>query len=83
MTVTKKDIKMMLSRNKSTISMWLPPSSYPQFYGIFSYKIIKSSPPSQQFPQRTIYRCKLTRYFFYKFGLSQKVFDSIIEWVSY
>lgn len=80
--LTKRDVRAMLTKHKNIISIWIPPASYPQFFGIFSYKIIKFQ-KQQQIPVQTIYKCKITRYFFYKFGLSNKVFNAIIEWVSY
>jgi hypothetical protein len=39
--LTKKDVKNMLNRQKNMVSIWLPPASYPQFFGLFCYKILK------------------------------------------
>jgi hypothetical protein len=74
--LTRKDVKMMLNKHKNIVSVWIPPASYPQFFGIFSYKIIKIQ--KSQLPNSTIYKCKINRYFFYKFGLSRKVFNAIL-----
>ncbi len=31
----------MLKKHKNLISIWIPPASYPQFFGLFAYKIVK------------------------------------------
>ena len=80
--LTKKDVRLMLTRHKNMISIWIPPASYPQFFGVFSYKIVKIQ-VQNKVPTQFIYKCKINRYFFYKFGLNVKVFNAILEWVSY
>lgn len=72
----------MLTKHKNMISIWIPPASYPQLFGIFSYKIVKIQVQGK-IPSQFIYKCKINRFFFYKFGLNSKVFNAIMEWVSY
>lgn len=69
----------MLNKHRNIVSIWVPPASYPQFFGIFTYEIIKMQ--KTQFSTSTAYKCKISRYFFYKFGLTKKVFDAMIDWV--
>lgn len=81
--LTRKEVMGMLRRAKNVVSVWMPPSSYPQFFGIFSYKLIKSQTSIQgSFPNQ-VHKCKLTKYFFNKFGLNNKIFDSILEYLSF
>ena len=73
----------MLEKCKNLVSIWIPPSSYPQFFGIFSYKIIKSHTSNQSSFPNPVHKCKLTKYFFNKFGLNKKIFESILEYLCY
>lgn len=65
----------MLLSHKNIVSIWSPPVSYPQFFGLFTYKIIKVQ------DKMYTYRCKLDRFFFYKFGINRKIFDAIIDFI--
>lgn len=69
----------MLNKYRNIVSIWVPPASYPQFFGIFTYEVSKM--PKTQLTTSVAYKCKISRYFFYKFGLNKKVFDAIFDWV--
>ncbi len=80
--LTKKDVRAMLTKHKNMVSIWIPPASYPQLFGIFSYKVVKIQ-IQNKVQSQFMYKCKINRYFFYKFGLNSKVFNAILEWISY
>lgn len=67
--ISKYDIKSMLKKEGSNIVfIWLPPATYPQFYGMFTYAVTKKA---------TI--CRLKKYFLFRRSLSERLFNSIIE----
>lgn len=75
--MTKKDLKNMLRKHRNIVTIWIPPASYPQFFGIFVYKLAKLQDPNK-LNNSFIYKCKISKYFFNKFGLNKKVFDAIL-----
>lgn len=66
----------MLSRVRSNlITVWLPPKSYPQFYGLFV--------PSLATAGKAGVRCRLKKYIFFKQSLNWKLFNALLEYLSY
>ena len=57
------------------MTIWLPPKSYPQFYGLIvpSLTINKTS---------EIVRCRIKKYVLFKQSLSARLFEAILDYLS-
>jgi hypothetical protein len=57
----------MIERYKDNlVGIWLPPKSYPQFYGIIEPNLIKTA-------SQTL-KCRLKKYILFKQGLNSRLF---------
>ena len=66
---TEEDVTKLLKKFKNVITIWLPPKTYPQFYSI----IIPSVSITNLKP-----RCRIKRYIFFKQGLNEQFFTTIL-----
>jgi hypothetical protein len=55
---------MINAEKQNLVSIWMPPASYPQFYGMFSYAI----------NDKNGQHCKLKKFFFYRHSLNRRFF---------
>lgn len=70
---SKKDLKTMLRNLKEKlVFIWLPPTNYPHFNGMFTYVLKKKKAT-----------CFLKKYFFFRHGLSKRLFYGIFEHLSF
>jgi hypothetical protein len=58
---------MLKKQGDNLIFIWLPPATYPTFYGMFIYAITKK-----------ITICRLKKYFLFKRSLNHRLFNSIL-----
>lgn len=65
----------MLSKVSSNlITIWLPPKSYPQFYGLLV--------PSLATTGKSELRCRIKKYILFKQSLSSRLFEAILDYLS-
>ena len=62
----------LLITQKNLLSLWLPPLTYPQFFGMLTFQLIQSSPQ-----RRILY---IRKYYWYRHGVSRKMFGSLLSW---
>jgi hypothetical protein len=73
--VSLERIERMLGRIKGRLmSIWLPPKSYPQFYGIIM--------PAVTVTKTSAVRCRLRKYILFKQAISSRLFEGILEYLS-
>lgn len=65
----------MLAKIKAKcFSVWLPPKSYPQFYGLIV--------PSVVVTKSSGVKCRLKKYILFRHALGSRLFEAIIEYLS-
>jgi len=65
----------MLNKVKEKlVGIWLPPKSYPQFYGIMVPSLIKTA--------KSTVKCRLKKYILFKQGLNSRLFEAILDYLS-
>lgn len=56
------------------VTVWLPPKSYPQFYGLLV--------PSVAVTRSSAVKCRLKKFILFKQSISARLFEAIIEYLS-
>ena len=65
----------MLQKSKDKIvSIWLPPRSYPQFYGIIV--------PSVAITKNFGVRCRIKKYILFRQSINVRLFEALIAYLS-
>jgi hypothetical protein len=67
--------KVLRSVKGKLVTIWLPPKSYPQFYGLIvpSVTINKNS---------EIVRCRIKKYVLFKQSISARFFEALLDYLS-
>ena len=62
----------MLIKLQDVVSIWLPPKTYPQFYGIVVPCLSKSN---------AVMRCRIKKYILFKQGMNATLFCSLLAYL--
>jgi hypothetical protein len=64
----------MLRKFGTVVSIWLPPKTYPQFYGIIVPSISQTNSGAT--------RCRIKKYMLFKEGLNYRFFTALLAYLS-
>ena len=72
--VTLEAIEKMLQKGEGLVSIWLPPRSYPQFFGVVV--------PSVALTKSKGVRCRIRKYILFRQSISARLLEGLLEYLS-
>ena len=69
---TRDEVSSLLKSYERVVSIWIPPSSYPQLLGLLTYNMVEARPNQKFF--------HIKRHYWYRHGMTKKFFSSLLKW---